>query len=69
MRLHQVLYSFNRQIAGGDAFVHQVTLADASALQDPLIGGINHLLEILIAKDARWNVSAESGDFGAGIRQ
>ena len=57
------------EVAGGNAFVHQVTLADAGTLQDPLVGGVHHFLEILIAKNAGRNVSAESGDFGATTGQ
>jgi hypothetical protein len=46
-----------------------MTLTDSGAFQDPLVGGINHFLEVLIGKNAGRNVSAESSDFGANIRQ
>ena len=43
----------------------QMALADAGALQDPLVGGVDHLFQVLIGQNARRNVGAESGDFGA----
>ncbi len=65
MRFQQILHGSHSQIAGGYSFVDQVTLADSGALQDPLIGGVDHLFQVLIGKDARRNVGAESSNFGA----
>ena len=54
-----------RQIAGGDALVHDVALANAGALDDPVIGGFDHFFEIVVGQKAGRNVGAESGDLGA----
>ena len=37
---------FYRQIAGGYPRVHQMPLANPSAFQDPLVGSIDHFLQI-----------------------
>ena len=55
----------DRKIAGRNTFVHEVTFADADALHDPLVIGINKLFEVGIGKKARRNVGAESADLNA----
>ncbi len=70
MRLHQLLNRFHGEIAGGNALVHQMALADPRAFQDPLIGGINHFFQVLIGEDAGRNVGAKRCDLGAtSVRQ
>ncbi len=59
---------FDGEVAGGDAFVDEMTLADAGALDDPLVVGFDHLFEVCVGEDPGWNVSAEGGDFGADGR-
>ena len=41
-----LLSGFHCQIAGGNALIDDVPLADSGAFDDPLIGGFDHLLEI-----------------------
>ena len=45
-----------------DAGIDDVPLADAGALKDPLVGRVDHLLEIGVRQHARRHVRAESRD-------
>jgi len=49
---------FGGEIAGGYAFVDQVTLTDAGALGDPLVVGGDHLFEVCVGEQAGWDVGA-----------
>ncbi len=60
--LDRLLRRFGRQIAGRDAGVDDVTLLDAGALQDPLVGGLDHLLEIRIGQQLRRNIGGQALD-------
>ena len=51
-----------RQVGGGRPLVHDVPLADAGALQDPLVGGLDHLLQVGVGQQARRDASPERGD-------
>ena len=42
------LRSFNAEIAGGNAFIDDVALANAGALSDPFIAGGDHLCEVCV---------------------
>jgi hypothetical protein len=42
-----------------------MTLADADPFHDPLVVGIDHLLEVGVGKEPRRNVGAESADLNA----
>ncbi len=59
------LRRLDRQIAGRNSLVHDVTFANADALHDPLIVGIDHLFEVGVGEKAGWNVGAESADLNA----
>jgi hypothetical protein len=50
------------QIGGADAGIDDVALADPGALQDPLVGGVDHLLEIVIGQHPRWHVGGQTLD-------
>ena len=50
------------QVAGGDARVDDVALANAGALHDPLVGGVDHLLEIGVGQQARRHVGGQALD-------
>ena len=65
VRLHELLDRFDGEIAGRDAFVHQMALANSGAFQDPLVGGFHHLFQVLVGEDARRNVGPQGGDLGA----
>jgi len=53
------------EVAGGYALVHDVALMDAGALDDPLVVGGDHLLEVGVGEKAGRNVSSYRRDLGA----
>ena len=59
------LRGFDRQIAGRNPLVHNMTLADADTLHDPLIVGIDQFFEVGVGEKAGRNESAESADLDA----
>src|SRR5271169_3406457 len=59
------LRRFHRKIAGRNPFVHEMTLADADTLHDPLVIGIDKFFEVGVGEKAGWNVGAESADLNA----
>ncbi len=59
---------FDGQSLVADPFVDEVTLADAGALDDPLVVGVDHFFEVCIGEDTGWNVGADGGDLGANGR-
>ena len=65
MRLLQILHRFDRQVARGDSLVHQMTLANPGAFQNPLVGGVHHCFKVLVGQNARRDVSSKSSNFGA----
>ena len=65
MDFQQLLDRFDGEVAGGNALVGNVALANARALQDPLVGGLDHVFQVLIGEDARRDVGSERSDFGA----
>ena len=44
----QIARGFGRQVAGGNPFFHQVSLADAGAVHDPIVGGRHHFFQFLV---------------------
>jgi hypothetical protein len=42
-----------------------MTLADADALHDPLVVGIDEFFQVGVGEKARWNIGAESADLNA----
>ena len=54
----QILGGFGGEIAGGDAGVDDVTLADAGALDDPLVVGGDHFFEVGVGEQAGRDVGA-----------
>ena len=50
------------EVGGRDAGVDDVPLADAGALQDPLVGGLDHPLEIGVGQQARRHEGRERVD-------
>ena len=65
MRLQQVLHCQHGHVAGRDALVRNVALPNPDALENPLVAGVDHLLEIGIGKDARRQIGAKRANFGA----
>src|SRR5258708_6093387 len=65
MTLLQVPDGLDRQVAGGNTWRGNVPFADASAFQDPLVGGFHHGFKVFIGENTGRNVSAESSYFGA----
>ena len=57
-----------RQVGRRDAGIDDVALADAGALQDPFVAGIDHLLEIGVGEHARRHVGRQAGDARAAQR-
>ena len=53
------------EIAGGDAFVHDVAFADAGALHDPVVGSFHQLFQIVVGQQARRNISTQGSNLGA----
>ena len=56
---------FDGQIAGGDAFVHDMAFANADARHDPLVGGLDHFFQVGIGQQAGRDIGAEGADLGA----
>ena len=52
-----------------DAGIDDVPLADAGALQDPLVGRVDHLLEIGVRQHARRHVRRQSRNLHRSQRQ
>ena len=48
-----------RQVRRGHAGIDDVALADAGALQDPLVVGVDHALEIVVGQQPRRHVGGE----------
>src|SRR5262249_5100501 len=46
------------------ALVDDVPLADARALDDPLVGGLDHLLQLVVREDPLGRVRSDSDDAG-----
>src|SRR6266853_6711833 len=61
----RLLRRLDRKIAGRNTLVCKMTLADADALHDPLVIGIDKFFEVGVGKKARRNVGAESADLNA----
>src|SRR6266478_2525707 len=59
------LRRLDRKIAGRNTLVRKMTFADADALHDPLVIGIDKFFEIGVGEKARRNVGAESADLNA----
>ena len=59
------LRRLHRKIAGRNPFVDEMTLADADALHDPLVIGVDNFFEIGVGEKAGRNVGAESADLNA----
>src|SRR5262249_5000879 len=58
---------FERKVARSLRFVRDVAPADAGALADPFVRGVEaHLREIIVADDARRQVAAGAGDARPG---
>ena len=45
-----------REIGGRHARIDDVPLADAGPLQDPLVGGVDHLLEVGVGQHPRRHI-------------
>ncbi len=61
------ILDFEHEIDGGevgrrDARIDDVALADAGALQDPFVAGLDHLLEIGVGQDFRRDIGGEAGN-------
>ena len=63
--LNGAVCGLNREVAGGHALFHDVAFEDANALEDPVVGRVDHPFEVGVGEKAGWHVSAESADFGA----
>ena len=58
----RLLGRLNRKVTRGYASFHDVALADADAAQNPIIRGVDHLLEVGVGKKAGRHVGAEGTD-------
>ena len=63
--LDRLARRFVRQVAGRHAGIDDVPLANAGALQDPLVGRLDQLLEIGIGQQARRHVGGQALDLDA----
>ena len=50
MAFEQVLYRLYREVAGGNAFIGNVALANTGTFQNPLVGGLDHFSRSLLLK-------------------
>ena len=57
-----VAAGLDRQIAGRLIWAGNAALLDSSALDDPLVGGLDHALQVGIGQDLFRQVLAGSGD-------
>src|SRR5258708_15095067 len=48
-----------REVGGSHAFIHDVPLANAGSLDDPLVVGVNHLFEIGVGQQSRRDVGSK----------
>jgi hypothetical protein len=53
---------FLREIRRGNAGFDDVAFSNSCSLDDPLVGGIDHLLEVRVGQHARRNIGCEAGD-------
>ena len=53
---------FGSQVAGGYTLVYDVALANAGALDNPVIGCFHHLFQILVGQQTRWNIGSQGSD-------
>ena len=60
--------SLESQVRGGHALVHNVAFANPGALDDPLVGSLDHLLEVIIGQQPWRRERAQRGDLGTGYR-
>src|SRR6516225_2155048 len=63
MLLLQPLHRLHRKVAGGDALVGKVPLADAYPLHDPLIRRVDHLFQVCVCQHTGWNVPGYTRNF------
>ena len=61
----RLLCGLDRKIAGRNPLVDEMTLADADALHDPLVIGVDKFFEVGVGEKAGRNVGAESADLNA----
>ena len=54
-----------RQVAGGNSLLNQMAFANASALQNPLVGGFDHLFQVAVGQNTGRNVGSKSADLHA----
>ena len=57
--------SLGGEVAGGYSFIYDVALANAGALDDPVVGGFYHLFQIVVGQQARRDVGAQGSNLGA----
>jgi trehalose synthase len=57
-----------REVGRRHPRVHDVTLPDAGALQDPLVGGVDHLLEVGVGQQPGRHVGGQPGDLDRSQR-
>ena len=60
--LDRLARRLRRQIARRHAGIDDVALADAGALHDPLVGRLDHLLEVGVGEHARRHVGGQALD-------
>ena len=56
------LRRLDREVAGGHSFFDNVPFANSDAGENPVIGGVDHFLQVGVGEKARWNVSAKGAD-------
>ncbi len=58
--------SLHRQVRGGNFRSRNMALHDAGSVEDPLVVGLDHPLEILIRQHAWRHITTERADFCSG---
>jgi hypothetical protein len=57
-----------REVGGELPLVDEVPLTDPGALPDPLVGGVDEQVQIVVGDDPRWEITAASeGDRAGGV--
>ena len=57
--LERLARGLHRQIRSGDVGIGDVALGDSGALQNPLIVGLDHLLQVVVGEHARGHVATQ----------
>src|SRR6185312_4749617 len=53
---------FHRHIGSGHFGSGNVALTDTRALENPLVGGVDHFFQVLVGQHSRWHITTKGAD-------